>query len=55
MDKKFQCKNCGKEISEKDFKIFDGLCAECYLFQGYEEEQDYEIFQIIDEDDYEDW
>ncbi|MEM5867735.1 MAG: hypothetical protein QXG39_07435 [Candidatus Aenigmatarchaeota archaeon] len=49
---KYYCLNCGKEISREEFEDYFGLCTECYLSML---EEDYELFQIIDEDDYEDW
>ena len=28
-EKKYYCRFCGREISEEDYLLFDGLCQEC--------------------------
>jgi hypothetical protein len=35
-EKKYYCRFCGREVSEEDCLLFDGLCQECV----WEEEDD---------------
>jgi NMD protein affecting ribosome stability and mRNA decay len=34
--KKYYCENCGEEISQEEYEMYDGLCEEC----AWEEEDD---------------
>jgi len=37
---KFCCSVCGREISEEDFRDYDGMCWECWDDQLTEESDD---------------
>ncbi|MEM3577027.1 MAG: hypothetical protein QXX51_01030 [Candidatus Bathyarchaeia archaeon] len=41
----YRCLLCGKQISQEEYELFDGLCQECYEMEI--SELDFEI----DEDD----
>jgi RNA polymerase-binding transcription factor DksA len=39
-EEKFYCSVCGREISEEDFRDYDGMCWECWDDQLTEESDD---------------
>jgi len=39
-EEKFRCSVCGREISEEDFRDYNGMCWECWDDQLTEESDD---------------
>jgi NMD protein affecting ribosome stability and mRNA decay len=39
----YHCSNCGKLISKEEYKLFDGLCEDCWYDEDLDEQLDEDI------------